>query len=192
MKKLALIIIVLVGLMVPLACSNNNPTGPLATYNLTATPTNTCTSTPTNWAGYTSTATPGLGTYTPTLTFTSTATNTSTVTQTGTLPPTNTFTNTATNTATATPTNTSTAFSTPTPAPTGLNWITNAPPNGLAYNGSTTVYVAEGEEGFSGGQIQTFTVSTGTVANSYTTIGTYTFGQPNGVAYSTEPQAIFM
>jgi DNA-binding beta-propeller fold protein YncE len=43
--------------------------------------------------------------------------------------------------------------------------------------------VAEGLEGLTGGQIQTFTAS-GTPVSVFSTIGSYTFSQPNGVAYS--------
>lgn len=187
MKKLALILIVLAGLIVPLACTNNQPTGPLATYNLTATYTFTFTSTPTNWAGYTNTATPlysATPTLTPTNTATSTVTNTATNTPgagTHTATPTNTatLTNTATPTNTLTPTNT---FSVPTPVLNGATWAANNRPNGLAYDG-TNVYVAEGADGMSGGQIQILN-NTGVSINSYTAVGSVTFGQPNGVAYS--------
>ncbi|HXL73622.1 MAG TPA: hypothetical protein VN963_08365 [bacterium] len=182
----------------PWACTNSQPTGPLATYNLTATFTNTFTFTPTNWAGYTSTPTPlysatftSTATNTPTSTSTNTATNTpgaGTHTATPTLTPTTT--NTATSTITLTPTAT---FSQPTPVVASTPWSTgnNLPPNGLAYDG-TNVYVAEGLDGYPGGQIQTFTASTGTSINSYTTIGAYTFGQPNGVAYSNFNQNIYV
>ena len=159
MKKLALILIVLMGLIVPLACTNNQPTGPLATYNLTATYTFTFTSTPTNWAGYTSTATPGAGTNTATP-FSAPPFNTAT--------PTSTFVNTG-------------SPSQPTPVLNGTTWTTSAPPNGVAYDGSTTIYVAEGTEGSAGGLIQMFNAS-GASLNTQTTIGSYTFSQPNGVA----------
>jgi hypothetical protein len=52
----------------------------------------------------------------------------------------------------------------------------------LAFDG-TTIYVAEGvaTPGSTGGLIQTFNTS-GTSLNTQTTIGSYTFSQPNGVA----------
>lgn len=193
MKKLALILIVLTGLIVPWACTNSNPTGPLATYNLTATFTYTFTSTPTNWAGYTNTATP-LYSSTPTLTPTNTATSTITNTATntpgaGTNTATLSFTPTYTNTATFTPTRT--PFSTATPVATGTALITNAPPNGLAYDG-TYIYAAEGEDGMPNGQIQIFNASTGVSINSYTAVDSVTFGQPNGIAYSSATGYIYM
>ena len=161
MKKLALILIVLTGLIVPLACTNNQPTGPLATYNLTATYTFTFTSTPTNWAGYTSTATPGAGTNTATP-FSPPIINTAT--------PTSTFVNTG-------------SPSQPAPILNGTTWTTSAFPNGVAYDGSTTIYVAEGTEGSTGGLIQMFNAS-GTSLGTLTTYnGLAAFGQPNGVAY---------
>lgn len=160
MKKMALIFILLAGLIVPLACTNSQPTGPLATYNLTATFTNTFTSTPTNWAGYTSTPTPKAGTNTATP-YTPSAINTAT--------PTSTFVNTGNP-------------SQPTPELNGTTWSTGAPPNGVAYDGSTTIYVAEGAEGSTGGQIQMFSTS-GSLFGTMTTNGSSAFGQPNGVAY---------
>jgi sugar lactone lactonase YvrE len=162
MKKLALILIVLTGLIVPLACTNNQPTGPLATYNLTATYTFTFTSTPTNWAGYTSTPTPGLGTSTATP-FSPPVINTAT--------PTSTFVNTG-------------SPSQPTPELNGTTWTTSAPPNGVAYDGSTTIYVAEGTEGSTGGLIQMFNTSGTSLGVPLTTYnGSNAFGQPNGVVY---------
>jgi sugar lactone lactonase YvrE len=168
MKKISLILIVLAGLIVPLACTSSNPTGPLATYNLTATFTNTSTPTPTNWAGYTSTTTPGV-----TSTFTLTVTNTATMT------------NTLVHTATPTNTPTSTNTLWPTPVLTSSPWTTSAPPNGLTYDGSVTVYVAEGTEGVTGGVIQMFNGSTGASLGTMTTYdGTHLFSQPNGVVCS--------
>jgi len=162
MKKLALILIVLAGLIVPLACTNNQPTGPLATYNLTATYTFTFTSTPTNWAGYTSTPTPGVGTNTATP-FSSPVINIAT--------PTSTFVNTS-------------SPSQPTPVLNGMTWTTSAPPNGVAYDGSTTIYVAEGTEGSTGGLIQMFNTTGTSLGTPLTTYnGTNAFGQPNGVVY---------
>jgi hypothetical protein len=159
MKKLALIFILLAGLIVPLACTNSQPTGPLATYNLTATYTYTFTSTPTNWAGYTSTPTPGPGTNTATP-FSPPAINNT---------PTPTF------VITSNP-------SQPTPALNGLTVTTGSPANGVAFDGSTTIYVAEGTEGSTGGSIQMFNTS-GTSLGTMTTNGSAVFGQPNGVAY---------
>ncbi len=162
MKKFALILIVFTGLIVPLACTNNQPTGPLATYNLTATYTFTFTSTPTNWAGYTSTPTPGVGTNTATP-FSSPVINTAT--------PTSTFVNTG-------------SPSQPTPVLNGTTWTTSAPPNGVAYDGSTTIYVAEGTEGSTGGLIQMFNTNGTSLGTPLTTYnGINTFGQPNGVVY---------
>jgi len=127
---------------VTLSCNNNQPTGPLATYNLTATFTPAAnasasmTPSATNTATNLSTATP---TNTPTNTLTATITNTPT--NTGTATATNTVTNsptkTATNTATNTPTNsatatvTDTATRTPTNSPTATvtNTATNTPTN---------------------------------------------------------------
>jgi sugar lactone lactonase YvrE len=167
MKKISLILIVLAGLIVPLACTSSNPTGPLATYNLTATFTNTFTPTPTNWAGYTSTTTPGV-----TSTFTLTVTNTATMT------------NTLIHTATPTNTPTSTNTLLPTPVLTNVPWTTSAPPNGLTYDGSVTVYAAEGTEGVTGGIIQMFNGTSGLSLGTMTTYdGTHFFSQPNGVAY---------
>lgn len=160
MKKMALIFILLAGMIVPWACTNSQPAGPLATYNLTATFTNTFTSTPTNWAGYTSTPTPKAGTNTATP-YTPLAINTAT--------PTSTFVNTG---------NPSQA----TPVLNGTTWTTGAPPNGVAYDGSTTIYVAEGTEGSTGGQIQMFSAS-GSLFGALTTYNGSAFGQPNGVAY---------
>jgi sugar lactone lactonase YvrE len=51
----------------------------------------------------------------------------------------------------------------------------------VAYDGSTTIYVAEGTEGSTGGLIQMFNAS-GASLNTQTTISSYTFSQPNGVA----------
>jgi len=161
MKKLALILIVLTGLIVPLACTNNQPTGPLATYNLTATYTFTFTSTPTNWAGYTSTATPGAGTNTATP-----------------------FSPPVFNTASPTPTFVNTGSpSQPGPALNGTTWTTSAPPNGVAYDGSTTIYVAEGTEGSTGGLIQMFNTAGTLLGTPLTTYNGTAFGQPNGVVY---------
>ncbi len=167
MKQISLILILLAGLMVPLACTSSNPTGPLATYNLTATFTNTFTPTTTNWAGYTSTTTPGA-----TSTFTLTVTNTATMT------------NTLIHTATPTNTPTSTNTLLPTPVLTSSPWTTSAPPNGLAYDGSVTVYAAEGTEGVTGGIIQMLNSTSGASLGTLTTYdGTHLFSQPNGVAY---------
>ncbi|GEM_PF-1261646 len=180
MKKIALIFILLAGLIAPWACTNNQPTGPLATYNLTATFTYTFTPTATNWGGYTSTATPGAGT--------NTATPFSTATR---IPPT--ITPTPTNTFTITP-----LPSSPTPLVNGSAWTTNAAPNGVAYNssGSATVYVAEGDEEDTGnvnGQIQMFNASGVAQGSPITTYsGTSAFGQPNGVAYSTSTTYIYV
>jgi tripartite motif-containing protein 71 len=64
--------------------------------------------------------------------------------------------------------------------------LNGLPPNGLAFDGSTTVYVAAGYENESNGQpgqIQMFNTS-GTSFGTLTTYdGTHSFGQPNGVAY---------
>jgi tripartite motif-containing protein 71 len=64
--------------------------------------------------------------------------------------------------------------------------LNGLPPNGLAYDGATTVYVAVGYENESNGQpgqIQMFNTS-GTSFGTLTTYdGTHSFGQPNGVAY---------
>lgn len=160
-KPIAFILLLALGFILPLACTNSAPTGPLATYNLTATFTNTVTLTPTNWAGYTSTATrvPGAITNTPTMTMT--VTNTQTVT--------NTF----------TPSNTPSA---PTPIATGSAWSTSNAPNGLAYDG-TNIYVAEGVVGSSGGEVETFNTSGTSIGKMTTYDGTHAFGQPGGVAY---------
>lgn len=161
MKKMALIFILLAGLIVPWACTNSQPTGPLATYNLTATFTYTFTPTPTNWAGYTNTPTPKAGTNTATP-YSPPPINTAT--------PTSTFVNTS---------NPSQA----TPVLNGTTWTTSAPPNGVAYDGSVTIYVAEGTEGSTGGQIQMFSASGSLFGTMTTYNGSAAFGQPNGVAY---------
>jgi hypothetical protein len=170
MKKMALIFILLAGVIGPWACTNSQPTGPLAIYNLTATFTNTFTFTPTNWAGFTSTPTPGTGTGTATP-FSPPAIPTAT--------PASTFVNTG-------------SPSQPTPVLTSTPWTTineqstpsaPIPPNGLAYDSAATIYVAEGGEGSPYGQIQMFNAG-GTLQGTMTTYnGVTPFGQPNGVAY---------
>ncbi len=162
MKRVAFFLLLALGLVLPWACTNSAPTGPLATYNLTATFTNTVTLTPTNWAGYTSTATrvPGVITNTPTMTMTMTNTQT----------PTNTF------TPTKTP-------SGPTPVATGGAWTANKAPNGLAYDGTRYVYAAEGTENQTGGQIEVFDTTTGHSVATVTTYNSTALVQPNGVAY---------
>jgi hypothetical protein len=181
MKHIIFTLLILSGFVIPWACTNKVPTGPLATFNLTATFTDTVTLTPTNWAGYTSSPTPSGPTNTQTSTMTSTMTQTSTVTliHTATYTVTQTLTNTQTQTCTATITQTFL----PTPVLTNVAWQTTQAPNGVAYDG-TNVYVAEGAEGTTGGLIQIFNPGTGQATGQMTTYdGTDTFGQPNGAAY---------
>ncbi len=204
MKKFLWMTLMALGLLAPLACSNNSPSSPSAT----ATPVSTATI----WAGYSPTKTP-TATTTSTATGTPTSTATSTPTPTGTFftptpvmtsTPTNTVTTTASNTptvtatltATATPTNTFTptsTFSTPAPSATGTPWTTTAPPNALAVdgNGATVVYVAEGEYPYTSGKVEVFNAS-GVSQAVWTAYGATAFGQPNGVAVNAAGTTVYV
>lgn len=188
MKKSFLLLLVIVGLAIPLACSNNNnPTSPA--------PTATPTTVPTNWAGYTNTATPSntpTGTATATnvtATFTGTPTSTPSVTPTPT-GPTSTPTNTLTYTPTTTATNTLTPFPTPMPA-----YVTSIPSinhaNGVAFNAATNfLYVAQGD-GQSVSMVQIFNASLGPVT-TLTSYGTTVFGNPSAVAVNSAGSTFYV
>jgi DNA-binding beta-propeller fold protein YncE len=190
MKKSFLLLIIVVGLVLPLACSsNNNPTSPA--------PTATFTPVPTNWAGYTNTPTPSntptgtptATTVTATFTGTPTLTPSATPTPTG---PTQTPTNTITDTPTTTPTNTTTPYSVTAPV-----FIQNGPsvqvPNGVAYNSTTNqLYVAEGEDGASGNQVQIFNASSLGAVTTLTSYGMTVFGNPYGVATNSAGTTIYV
>lgn len=195
MKKSFLFLILAVGLAIPFACSkNSNPISPA--------PTATFTPVPTNWAGYTNTfTTTSTPTATPTVTGV-TATATSTPTSTATLTPTATATatppgptGTPTNTITYTPTITGTPTSTPyTLAQPSA--IQNGPsvedPNGVAYNSTTSLlYVAEGEEGASGNEVQVFNSGLGAVT-TLTSYSSTPFGNPWGVAVNSAGTTIYV